>query len=516
MLLTQSFRRAVQTRASYLASIDGNERWTWSQLQARVIRLAGALQSLGLKKGDRVAALALNSARYKEIYYAAFWIGAVIVPLNTRWSFEEVVYGLNDSEPSVLFVDAEFLPQAAPLKARCPTLAHLVAINSGALAGMHGYEHLIDRGAAVEPADVADNDLAMICYTGGTTGRSKGVMLSQLSLWSSLMAYTADTGLIGASTVSLHVMPMFHIGGVQNVFATVLHAGLDIFHASFQPQACLRAISEHGVTHIVLVPTMIRMLLDQPDLSQYDLSSLKTLIYGAAPMSEAQIREAVHKLPHIKMQQGYGQTELSPFIATLRPEYHTLDGVQSDRVRSAGQACLCAEIAVTDPDGIELPRGAIGEVRVRGPHAMLGYWRKPNETAAAMVDGWILTGDAGYMDDEGFLFLVDRLKDMIVSGGENIYSSEVENAISTHPAVATGVVIGIPDDKWGEAVHAIIRLRDGHDASEADIIAHCRALIAGYKCPRSVSFRNTPFPVSGAGKILKRELRNESLGDARI
>ncbi|WP_167561365.1 AMP-binding protein [Bradyrhizobium sp. AS23.2] len=442
MYLTQSLRRSAQTRAGHLASVDGSERWTWSELLDRVGRMAGAFKHLGLRAGDRVAVLALNSARYKEVYYAAFWSGVVIVPLNTRWSLEELVYGVGDSEPRALYVDTEFLKFADPLKARCPSLEHIVLMDAAADKSAEStclaYEDLIVQNKAEKPALVAGSDLAMICYTGGTTGRSKGVMLSQLSLWSSAMALTADRGLVGPKAVSLHVLPLFHIGGVQNVFATGIHGGMDVFHSAFEPKAFLGAISQHHVTHVVMVPTMIRMLLDQPDIAQYDLSSLKNLYYGAAPMSEAQIREAVQKLPGVEMQQGYGQTELSPHISTLWPEYHTPAGVEASRVRSAGQAGRCVEIIIADPTGNELSRGEVGEVRVRGPHMMLGYWRKPEETAATIVDGWIRTGDAGYMDEDGFVFLVDRLKDLIVSGGENVYSAEVENALASHPSVATG------------------------------------------------------------------------------
>ncbi|MGO4836942.1 AMP-binding protein, partial [Rhizobiaceae sp. 2RAB30] len=273
------------------------------------------------------------------------------------------------------------------------------------------------------------------------------------------------------------------------LFATTLAGGRHVFMPGFNPQQLLKTIQDEKVTHTQLVPTMVRMLLDQPDFATYDVSTLKTLIYGAAPMSPAQIEETLAKLPHVSLQQGYGQTELAPYISSLRPKDHVTQGERAQRLRSAGYAGLCSEIMIAGPDGKELPRGEVGEVYVRGPQMMLGYWRKPEETKQALVDGWVRTGDAGMMDDEGFVFLVDRIKDMIVTGGENVYSTEVENAIARHPAVATNVVIGIPSEKWGEAVHAIVMLRAGQTATAEDVIQHCRKHIAGYKCPRSVEFR---------------------------
>jgi long-chain acyl-CoA synthetase len=510
MLLTQALRRMAQVGANRIATIDGAERRTWGETADRAARLAGGLRSLGIGEGDRVAILAVNSASYMEVFFAVPWIGAALVPLNTRWTIEELAYGLTDSEPEALFIDATFLPHLAGLRQRWGGLKHVIFIGApqAAAGDLIGYETLIAASTPARAASVPNDALAMICYTGGTTGLAKGVMLSHLNVWSSSVALGLDySGLNSEETVFLHAMPLFHIGGSAVMFATTAVGGRHVFLPGFNPQALLKTIQNERVTHTQLVPTMVRMVLDQPDFGSYDLSSLKTVIYGAAPMSQAQIEETLSKLPHVKLQQGYGQTELSPYISSLRPKNHTIGGEHSGKLRSAGQAGACSEIIIADPQGEELPRGEIGEVLVRGPHVMLGYWRKPEETKAALFDGWVRTGDAGYMDPDGFVFLVDRLKDMIVSGGENIYSSEVENVVARHPAVATCVVIGVPDEKWGEAVHAIIVPRAGHEPNKDDILQHCRSNIAAYKCPRSIEFRTDPLPVSGAGKILKRELR---------
>jgi long-chain acyl-CoA synthetase len=514
MYLTQPLRRMAQIGKNSLASVDGNERRTWGEVNDRVARLAGGLKGLDVGVGDRVAILALNSARYMEALFAAAWMGAASVPLNTRWTVEELVYGFNDSGPVAVFIDAAFLPKLPELRARYDGLKHVILMgpeeahnDSG---GLISYEKLIAGSVPAIPDSLPADTLAMICYTGGTTGLSKGVMLSHLAVWSSSVALSTDyRGLQGGDTIFLHAMPLFHIGGSGVMFATTIAGGSHIFLPGFDPKALLKTIEAEKVTHTQLVPTMVRMVLDQPDFGNFDLSSLRTLIYGAAPMSATQIEETAAKLPHVGLQQGYGQTELAPYISSLRPEHHIVEGEHSVRLRSAGIAGLCTEIIIAGESGEELPRGEIGEVYVRGPHVMLGYWNKPEETRDALVDGWVHTGDAGYMDEDGFVFLVDRIKDMIVTGGENVYSTEVENAIARHPAVSTCVVIGIPHEKWGEAVHAIVMLRQGQQATAEEITEFSRKYISGYKVPRSVEFRTDPLPVSGAGKILKRELRKD-------
>lgn len=509
MWLTQALRRTAQIHANEIAIVDGPERRTWAEMADRVARMAAGLKKLGLREGDRAAVIAMNSARYMEAFYAIPWIGAAIVPLNTRWNFEELSYGLTDSQPDVLFIDATFLPMLEGLRKSWPGLKHVVFISPDTTApeGLVAYETLLEN-EPITATPVSGDALAIICYTGGTTGLSKGVMLSHLNMWTSSLSLSIDySELTSDNTVFLHAMPLFHSGGSGVMYAVTIAGGRHVFLPGFTPQSVLKSIQDERITHTQLVPTMVRMMLDTPDFDTYDVSTLRTLIYGAAPMLQAQIEETLAKLPQVKLQQGYGQTELAPYISSLRPKNHVTSGEHAGKLRSAGYAGVCTEIMVADPDCIELPRGEIGEVLVRGPNVMLGYWRKPEETKAAMFEGWVRTGDAGYMDNEGFVFLVDRLKDMVVSGGENIYSTEVENAIARHPAVATCVVIGIPSEKWGEAVHAVLILRAGMTATAEEIIEHCRKNLTGYKCPRSVEFRTDPLPVSGAGKILKRELR---------
>ncbi|MFK7982686.1 MAG: AMP-binding protein, partial [Saprospiraceae bacterium] len=351
-----------------------------------------------------------------------------------------------------------------------------------------------------------NDDLAGIFYTGGTTGFPKGVMLTHSNVWASAIALVSLIGL-GDEDRVLHAAPMFHLADGAMTQGGMLAGSTHVFIPMFTPAATIQAIDEKKVTHSLLVPVMIQMVINDPTVKTADLSSLRFVLYGASPIAEAVLIQAMNTLPQADFGQGYGQTELAPLATMLAPKYHTTEGPFAGKLKSAGQAIPCVEIKIADKEGASLPLGEIGEIAVRGPNAMKGYWNKPEETAVALRDGWVHTGDAGYMDDEGFVFLVDRVKDMIVSGGENVYSAEVENAVNNHPAVEQVVVIGIPSEEWGEQVHAEVILKAGQTATEADIIAKTKEYIANYKCPRSITFRTEPFPLSGAGKLLKRDVR---------
>jgi long-chain acyl-CoA synthetase len=345
-----------------------------------------------------------------------------------------------------------------------------------------------------------------VFYTGGTTGKSKGVMLSHNNLvWNAMnviagMYYDQDMTYI-------HSAPMFHLADGGATFGVTACGGRHVFVSRFDAADCLQTMEQERVTHAVYVPTMISMLVNNSTVADFDLSSLSYITYGASPMPEGVLLKALEVFPNCKFIHAYGMTEAAPGLTLLPPRHTTPEGPYAGRLKSCGQAVLTAELKIVDEKRKELPRGSIGEVAARGPMIMLGYWNKPEETATVLQDGWFYTGDAGYMDDEGFIFIVDRLKDMIISGGENVYSAEVENAISLMPGVAEVAVIGIPEPEWGECVHAIIVPRGGANLTAEAVIAHCRTQIAGYKCPRSVQFRNTSLPLSGAGKVLKRELR---------
>ncbi len=310
-----------------------------------------------------------------------------------------------------------------------------------------------------------------------------------------------------AETTYIHSGPMFHLADGASTFGVTLSGGRHAFVPRFEPVEVLQTIQFEKVTHAQFVPTMINMLVNHPRFSEFDITTLSFILYGASPMPEGVLRKAMQVMPHVKLMHAYGMTEASPIVTLLDPRYTTLDGPFAGRLKSCGQVALGCEAKVVDPNRREVARGITGELAIRGANIMKGYWNKPAETAAVLEDGWYYSGDGAIMDEEGFVYIVDRLKDMIISGGENVYSAEVENAISLLPGVGDVAVIGIPDESWGERVHAIIVPKPGVTLTAEEVLDHCRQQIAGYKCPRSVDFRTTPLPLSGAGKVLKRELR---------
>ncbi len=503
MRVTQALRRNHQQIPNAIATIAGERRHTWRQLTERVARLAGGLQALGVAPGERVAVIGLNSDRHLEIFFAVPWAGGVIVPINYRWSAAEIAFSLSDSGTRVLCIDHAFWHLVAPLRELVEHPLTIICIDDALAGGDAVHDVLIDGHAEVEEFLNTSDSLSGIFYTGGTTGRSKGVMLSHGNHVANTLQYVTMVGAV-QDTIYLHAAPMFHIADALYVYAITHIGGTHVFIPRFEPAACARALQDHAVTDIILVPTMIQMLLEQPGFKDFDLSRLQRMFYGASPMPEAVALDLLAKLPWVAACQLYGQTETAPLLTALVSRYHT---AESGRLRSAGRALPATELLIVDDEGRELPRGEVGEIVVRSPNVMLGYWGREDATREALRDGWLHTGDAAYMDEEGFIFISDRLKDMIISGGENVYSTEVENAMYQHPDVAQCAVIGVPDDKWGERVHAIVVARAGTNPAPAALIAHCRALIADYKCPRSVSFQDEPLPLSGAGKVLKTELR---------
>src|SRR5262245_2078616 len=504
--LTQGLRRAVQINRSGIATIFGERRRTWSDVLDRVRRFAGALHGLGLSQGGRVAILALNSDDYLELHYAVPWAGGALVPINTRLAAAEVRYILDDATPEIIvcdeacrpLLDAAAVPSAVKAKIR---------LGGAPLDGWLAYEDLIAQSRPADDAERRDNDLAGIFYTGGSTGKAKGVMLSHDNLISNAMNAIALVGYDRTSSY-LHAAPMFHLADGMATFAMTMVGGTHVMIPKFDGQACLDALARHRITNVTLVPAMIAMMLDHPRVKSFDLSALRQIQFGASPMPEATLRRAMEAWPDVLLLHGWGMTELAP-IGSALPYDLRLPGVAGSHMRSCGHGILNSEVMIVDPQGREVTRGSVGELVIRGPNVMLGYWNKPEETAAALRDGWLHTGDAATMDEDGLITIADRLKDMIISGGENIYSTEVENAISLFPGVAEVAVIGVPDPRWGEAVHAIVVPRAGADLDGEAIRAHCRSLIAGYKVPRSIEIRTRPLPLSGSGKVLKPALREE-------
>ena len=510
MQITQSLHRAVACRPDGIVTVCGSRRHTFVQFRERISRLAAALQALGVGSGDRVGILSLNSDRYVEAYMAVPWAGAVINPCNTRWSATEIAYSLDDCDTRVLLVDDPFLPLVADLRAKSRSLATLIHVGDGPTPeGMLSYEALIEGHTPAVDAGRGGKDLAGIFYTGGTTGVPKGVMLSHDALLFNGLWF-GTLGVVRAGDVGLHAAPMFHIADHALLNALWLAGGTHVTLPAFTPPAMLQALERERITTTVIVPTMIQLLVDHPDAAQHDLSALRVLAYGGSPISEAVLDRAQKLLPHVEFGQAYGMTELAPCATFLPSALHSTEGRSRGKLSAAGLALPGVQVRIVAPDGRDLPRGEVGEIIVKSPSVMLGYWNKPEETAQALErpsnPGWMPTCDGGRMDDEGFVFVVDRVKDMIVSGGENVYSTEVERAVARHPAVAACAVIGVPDAEWGELVHAVVVLRAGQQATADDIREHCKTLIGAYKCPRSVEFI-AALPMTGAGKVLKRTLR---------
>ena len=497
--ITQPLHRAARETPDRIATVDGGRQRTWREIASRTRRIAGVLQGLGVAPGDRVALLAPNGDLFVDFLFGSLWAGAVACPVNTRWTAGEIAYALADCGANILIVDPGFRSMLADIRREAPDLREVV------MAGPV-FEQLI---AAADEADEHlrhGDDLAMILYTGGTTGRSKGVMLSHRAL----MAYAlclAGAGDAAPGECMLHTAPLFHVGAISGFLACLLGGGRHVFVPAFDAEAVMAAIAGQGVTDIFLVPTMLQALLDHPRFAEHDLTSVERIYYGAAPMPPALMDRAIAAMPRAGFAQGYGMTETSGSISLLKPADHR----DPARRRSAGRAVMAIEARIVDADDREVPVGAIGEIVARGEAVMTGYWNRPEESAEALRGGWMHTGDVGRMDRDGYIHVVDRLKDMIITGGENVYSVEVEAVLSQHPAVSQCAVVGLPDARWGERVHAVVVPRSAANADADDIVAHCRRALAAYKCPRSIEFR-PEMPLSSAGKILKSELRAEFAG----
>jgi long-chain acyl-CoA synthetase len=498
---------AFERFADVMAVHDGEYHATMSRHATRVLRLANAMRTeLGLGRSDRFAVMSANSHAFLELYHAAFLGAGVINPLNLRLAGRELQTILADSGSEVVFVDSFFaahLWRAISGVREDLALKKVVLIGGGDFPHDVAYEDLIELGHPVVPTEPDEQDPVVLMYTGGTTGLPKGALLDHraelLNLYHVGMLVDMPPG-----RAYLHQTPMFHAASMAAVIGIPATGSASVILPFFEPGKMTDLVEEYQVDWTVMVPTMIAMALGHKDFRPERLASLRDLVYGASPMSAALLTRVQEMLPHVRLWQGYGMTECSSILTMLTPADHHAGG---DHLRSAGRPPLGVTLTIQDRGGNILPAGEQGEVCARGGNFMREYWNRPNETQKAFDGGWYHTGDMGMLDSRGYLFLIDRLKDMIVTGGENVYSIEVENAISTHPAVAEVAVIGIPHETWGEQVHAIVVLKPDAAASDEDIQEHARALIARYKVPKSVEFRTESLPLSGALKPLKRDLR---------
>jgi long-chain acyl-CoA synthetase len=488
---------------------EGDKTFTYAEIYDRARRFAGGLKKLGIKKGMRVGVLMFNNYRWYDLYYGLAAAGCILVPLNYRLANPEIEYQINDSGCRMMVFDPEFTKVVDDIKGNLKSVEHYAYTGDEApFKGAIPYDTLLD--ADPFEADVTADDVFGIYYTGGTTGLAKGVMLTHKNILANAFQLCTHINLTG-DHLAMHAAPMFHLADGASNFAVTLAGGSHVSVKAFEPLAVLKAIEKYKVTCALLVPTMINMLINHPDAGKYDLTSMRLIWYGASPIAPDVLQRAINVFK-CDFCQLYGMTEAGPIVTVLLPEDHMVDPDDPKSVRklrAAGREIIGVQMRVVDKSGNDVKPGEIGEVTAKGDNIMAGYWAKPVETEEVLSkDGWYQTRDLAEIDENGYIYIVDRAKDMIISGGENIYTVEVEGALYKHPAILETAVIGVPDERWGEAVKACVVLKAGAKATESEIIDFCRKLIAAYKCPKSVDFLDA-IPKSGAGKILKRELRDK-------
>jgi fatty-acyl-CoA synthase len=524
VILTQVLRKAVHLHPHGRAIVCGDSSWTYSQFGERVNRLSNALRSLGIGKGDRLAILHRNCHRYLEAYYGVMQLGAVLVPMNYRLTPAEWVYIIRDSGARSLIVDRAFLQPvesvADDLSESC--LIIVAGSEAGKGRGPEGrreYETLLSAAEACPPAkvEIDERDAAQIYYTSGTTGRGKGVVLSHRNVYAHALGAIAEFKL-DDSDVWIHAAPLFHLADGWATWSISWVGGVHVLVPEFREQAVLELIEREGVTITNMVPTMLNALVNYPDVGRYDYSSLRLLLSGGAPIAESLVRRIMETFG-CEYAQTYGMTETSPYLTVSLLKSHLRGLSEQKQLRlkaTTGREFVTVELRVVDEAGEDVrPNGQeIGEILVRGDSVTEGYWNLPETTKAALEGGWLHTGDMAVIDEEGYVTIVDRKKDMIITGGENVCSIEVENVLYGHPAVLEAAVIGVPDEKWGEAIKAVVVLKRGREATAEEIIQFCKENVAHFKAPKSVDFVSG-LPKTGSGKISKSVLREGYWGEQK-
>jgi long-chain acyl-CoA synthetase len=503
--------RAVKEYRDKIAVVYKDTRRTFTELNSRVNRLTSGLHRIGLRKGDRVGMLLRNCCEFIEIDFALSKTGIVRVPLNARLTGSDHEYMLNDSEAGTLIFGEEFTETVEAIRPNLNTVKEFIRVSQGLskqnLLDAIDYEALVANNPPNEPStEIEEQDLHTLFYTSGTTGKPKGAMLTQKSWANVTINLVLDYGPVAEEDVILNTQPLSHGAGFF-VLPYFIKGATNVLIPEFKPSIVFETIEREKVTVLKLVPSMLYQLMEAPEKTQYDLSSLHSIIYGGSPIAVPRLMEAIRFFGK-KLVQLYGQAEAPMCISTLSRRDHVIEGPDEvvKRLRSAGKPCVNVEVRIVDENGKELGPGEVGEVIVRGYHLMRGYWKLPEATAEVLKDGWVHTGDLGYFDSAGYIFLVDRKRDVIISGAFNIYPKEIEDVIVTHPKVKEVVVIGVPDEKWGEAVKAVIVPQKGEQVTEQEIIDHCRDRMASFKKPKSVDFLEE-LPRNPYGKVLKTVLR---------
>ena len=505
-VLANVIRERAADRGSAPCITFNDRTISFTDLDERSSRVAQALIAAGVKPQERVAFLDKNGPEFFEVLFGCAKANAVIVPVNWRLAPPEMAHIINDSRAPVLIVGDEFESHLDAIENDLSSVKQIVVI------GKHDrhptYEEWVGATSAEDPhVESGPDDVAMQLYTSGTTGLPKGVMLVNSNL-DNLVPTATEVWKFTPDAVNFVVMPLFHIAGSGWGLVGITMGCHTVMHREIDPAAILEAIPRYGITHALFVPAVLQFLLMTPGCNDHDYSTLRMVVYGASPISEQVLRQSIETFG-CEFVQAYGMTETSGGIVLLRAEDHDPGGPRAHLLRSCGRPLDWVELRCVDPaTGEDVPTGEVGEVWTRSAQNMKGYWDKPEETEATILpDGWLRTGDAGYLDDEGYLFLHDRVKDMIITGGENVYPAEIENCLMAHPGIADVAAIGVPHEKWGETVKAIVVKAEGADVSDDDIIAFARERLAHFKCPTSVDWVSE-LPRNPSGKILKRQLRD--------
>ena len=498
--------RSAQYWPDHPAIIFNDQVTTFRQLDERSSRLANALLDLGAKKGDRIAVQSWNRPELLELECALYKAGLVKVALNARLSQAEVLDTAGNAEPVLMLAGPSHAAAIASLAPSLPSVKRFIAFGARC-EGFLDYEDVLRQADAHSPdVEMAPDDLAVLHYTSGSTGKLKAAMQTVGNRMASLRKVVMHRLRAGPGDVLALAGPITHASGMF-MQPFLYQGGAILLHERFEPEVFLQAIAKHRVSACFLVPTMINMLVTHPRVREHDLSSLRQVTYGSAPMAPSRIREAWEVFGPV-LSQGYGAGETTGGLVALTIEDHraAIEDGREELLSSCGRLFGEDELRLVDDDGRPVLPGEVGEIVVRGPDVFAGYWREPELSDAAFKEGWLHTGDLARMDPLGYLTIVDRKKEMIISGGFNVYPSEIEQALYRHPAVYEACVVGVPDPVWGESVKAVVVLRDGHAASEADLMAHCRGLLADFKKPRSVDFVSE-LPKNANGKLSRKEVR---------
>jgi fatty-acyl-CoA synthase len=516
MILTESLNKAFKFFSEKPAIVCGAKRWTYAQFYDRIVRLSHALADMGVGKGDKVAILHPNCHYFLEAYYGITRIGAISVPINYRLAPKEIAFILQDSESKVLIADPVFQRQIDSIREEIRGISRIVWTGEqevGKEPRDVSYERIvreINTNRLPEAGTSAD-DIAQIYYTSGTTGRPKGVMLSHKNVATHALGTVAELHLTD-SDVWIHVAPLFHLADAWATWAITLVGGTHVLVREFECKSVFEAIQRERVTLTNLIPAMLNLMVNHPDAGKYDYRSLRVLLSGGAPIAPEVVRKIVETF-QCDYIQTYGMTETSPYLtlSILKDHLKKLSATEQLTFKSkTGREFIGVELKVVNERGgeIEADEKEVGEIIVRGDIVTSGYWKLPEETAKAIKGGWLYTGDMAVIDAEGYVTIVDRKKDMILTGGENVYSTEVENCLYLHPAILECAVVGVPDEKWGEAVKAIVVLKVGQKATDREIIQFCKERIAHYKAPKAIDFLDA-LPRTGSGKIQKKGLRDK-------